>query len=198
MFTGLINSIGKIVNIKKNGTNIEFEIEPLKKEFLADVKVGDSIAIDGVCLTITIFNNSTFNFFVSSETYRVTNLKDKRVGNFVNLEKALKLQDRLEGHIVQGHIDKTGVFLSIKKIINDYEMLISVDNSLLKYIVKKGSIAVNGISLTVANIQGNKITLAIIPETYKNSTIQFLHPGEKVNIEVDVLSKYVEKLLTFK
>ena len=124
MFTGIIEDTGIIKNINRTSGNLNINIEPKTENFLSDVETGDSIAVDGICLTVTKLTDTFFSVFVSSETFNITNLKSKKINSYVNLEKAMKLTDRFDGHIVQGHIDDTARFIHLRKIINDYELQI--------------------------------------------------------------------------
>ncbi len=196
MFTGIIETIGKIYTINRSGKGINIEIKPESVEFLNDVKEGDSVSVNGVCLTIVTKKKEMFTAHISPETFNLTSFKYKTTGEYVNLEKPLRLTDRLHGHIITGHIDGIGESVSIKKLSSeDRELLLKVPHTLLKYIVYKGSIGVDGISLTVAEIKSNIIKIAIIPFTFENTTLKFLKPGSKVNIETDIFAKYIEKFL---
>jgi len=190
MFTGIIDSTGKITKVINKGKNLEIIVKPDTENYLKDMKIGSSISVNGVCLTITEICNNSFKAFVSSETSRVSNLKFLKIGEIVNLEKALQLGDRLDGHIVLGHIDGIGVCLGLNKIGEDYELKVKVPYNLLKYIVPKGSIAINGISLTVAKIKGDIVSIAIIPATFNQTNLKKLRYGSKINIETDILGKY--------
>jgi len=198
MFTGVIESTGKIVKLNRNSTNIDITVQPEMPEFLDGVKQGDSIAVDGVCLTVTALTEIEFTAFISTETFNVTNFKYKKVTGVVNLEKALSVNSRLDGHFVQGHIDDTAKFLSLKKILNDYELTLQLPETLRRYTVKKGSIAVNGVSLTISDVVVANIKVAVIPETFNRTSFRFLKSGELVNIETDILAKYVENFLSRK
>jgi len=198
MFTGIIDNLGKVEKIIKKGKNLEVIIKPETKDYLNDVEIGDSISVNGVCLTVTEKNSNSFKLFVSSETVNITNLKLLNTGEYVNLEKSLRLSDRLDGHIVLGHIDGTGICTGLNKIGNDYELKIRVPAEMLKFIVPKGSIAINGVSLTIARIRSDIITMIIIPATYNRTNIKYLKIGSKVNIETDILGKYVMNVLRHK
>lgn len=189
MFTGIVEELGKIQNISTS------RIQIACKEILSNIKIGDSIAHNGVCLTVISYNENSITADISPETLRITNLGNLKCGDYVNLERALKAEGRFDGHIVSGHVDSTAEFISIKKTMNFYEMCFKINDNLTKYIVNKGSICINGISLTVANINSNVITVFIIPHTYENTNLKFLKCSEYVNIEVDILSKYIEKFL---
>lgn len=195
MFTGIIEMTGIIINKQQSAKNLEIVIEPEKKMFLEDIKKGASISVNGVCLTVNSLTDKTFNAFVSAETWQVTNLKTLLPQSRVNLEKALKLSGRLDGHIVQGHVDCTAVVTGIYKVQKDYELKLRIKPEFLKYIISKGSIAVNGISLTIAEIKSDIISIAVIPETYENTNIPLLRTGDPANIEIDLFAKYTERIL---
>ena len=194
MFTGIIQSIGKL---KKEKNFLKIEI--LEKPF--DMQIGDSIAVDGICLTVKEILNNQFTVDVSEETLKKTTLGDKSsINQIVNIEPALRISDRLGGHIVSGHIDGLGRVENIEKLEKSWLLSIRWHNkNFSKYIVDKGSICVNGISLTIAKSenQGEIFTIAIIPHTWANTNLQFLSIGDSVNLEGDALIKYVEKLLLF-
>lgn len=194
MFTGIVEEIGTIKEFSKNNQNALITVECSK--ILEDVKIGDSIAIDGVCQTVTDFENKTFSAQVSKETLAVTTFSGFKAGQKVNLERALTLSSRLGGHIVTGHIDGLGKIQNIQKLSEFYNIKIEVEKSLTKYIAKKGSVTINGISLTIADIISNEFSIAVIPHTFENTNLQNLKIGDFVNIEVDILAKYVEKILS--
>ena len=192
MFTGLIHSIG---TIKKN--NIGVFVEGCKP--FSPVKLGDSISVDGVCLTVAELMNDSFWANVSEETLKRTNLEEKAQKNgYVNLEPALRLSDRLGGHIVSGHVDGMGEVIAIEDLKNSWNLKVSwEDLNFCRYMCDKASISLNGISLTIAEIydEGCEFSVAVIPHTWANTCLQFLKIGEKVNLEVDLMAKYAEKLL---
>lgn len=190
MFTGIIEETGKIHSITSEKIIIECGI------ILEDSKIGDSVAVNGVCLTISNLSDKSFTADISPETVHITSLGKLRVGDYVNLERAMLANGRFGGHIVSGHIDGLGKLLAIKPCGDFYELKIELNPLQEKYVVKKGSIAINGISLTIANIEKNIITLAIIPHTLKNTNLKFLEVGDIVNIEVDMIAKYIEKFLS--
>lgn len=196
MFTGIIEETGKIKSFSKgsNGATIEVECQKV----LQDTKLGDSIAINGCCQTVTKLSSAAFSARVSDETLSVTTFKDLKKGDTVNLERALTLSSRLGGHIVTGHVDCVGEFLSKIQLSDFYDLEFSVPKEQEKYIVKKGSITINGISLTVAETKGNTLRVAIIPHTFENTNLKDLKIGDRVNIETDILGKYVEKFLSAK
>ena len=194
MFTGIIQSIGKL---KKEKNLLSIEI--LDKAF--DITVGDSISVDGICLTAKEIIKNQFLVDVSEETLKKTTLGEKSTKNqIVNLEPALRISDRLGGHIVSGHIDGLGKVENIEKLAKSWLLSIKWQNSdFSKYVVDKGSICVNGISLTIAKSENNGeiFTIAIIPHTWHNTNLKNLSVGDSVNLEGDALIKYVEKLLIF-
>ena len=192
MFTGIVEEIGKILSIKEQEICIE------AKKVLENTKAGDSIAVNGVCLTVRKILKSAFSADISPETYRVTSFSQQKTGSYVNLERAMLLHGRFGGHIVTGHIDGVGKIKSLKNDGDCYELEVLLEESDLKYVVKKGSITINGISLTIAEIRKNAVTIAVIPHTYENTSLKYLKIGEAINIETDILAKYVEKFLSTK
>lgn len=189
MFTGIIEEIGEIKNFQHNTV-----LEVSCHKILEDVKPGDSIAINGVCQTVIEFSKISFKVEVSPETLAVTNFSQLKAGMKVNLERALTPTTRMGGHIVQGHVDQTGELLKVEKLANFYNMYFETADT--KYIVKKGSITVNGISLTVADVNETCFKIAVIPHTFENTTLNGLKIGETVNIETDILGRYIEKFLS--
>lgn len=196
MFTGIIEEIGKIKSFKKdsNGATVEVECSLV----LEDTKLGDSIAINGVCQTVIELSSNSFKARVSDETLKVTTFENLKSGNIVNLERALTLSSRLGGHIVSGHVDCRGKFTKIEKLTDFYNLEFEIPQEQTKYVVHKGSITINGISLTVAEINQNRFKVAIIPHTFENTNLKALNIGDNVNIETDILGKYVEKMLSSK
>lgn len=193
MFTGIIEETGVVQSFKKS-KNASITIEC--KNILEGTKIGDSIAIDGVCQTVTELTSNSFSAEISNETLSVTTFQNIKVGAKVNLERALTLSSRLGGHIVSGHVDGLGKVKNIEKSSDFYNVKFEIDNSLTKYIAKKGSITINGISLTIADTASNEIKVAIIPHTFENTNLKYLKYGDFVNIEVDILAKYVENFLS--
>ena len=190
MFTGIVEELGKINTI--TGDKITVVCETV----LSDAKLGDSIAVNGVCLTVTNLTSNSFTADVSPETMKVTALNELKAGDFVNLERAMKADGRFGGHIVSGHIDGRGKFISCSRVGDFYDLKFQLEAEQAKYVVHKGSIAINGISLTIANVNENEISLAIIPHTYENTSLKILKTGDFVNIEVDITAKYIEKFLS--
>jgi len=192
MFTGLIEEIGSIKALERDGTNLHIQIHANK--CLEDLKLGDSIAVDGACQTVTKIDSDSFWVTAIEETLRLVNFQNFIIGTKVNLERCLRLSDRLGGHIVQGHVDGMGRLERIENREGSYELFISVPPNLAKYIIHKGSIALNGISLTVAEIKDNLVKVCIIPKTWELTNLATLKTGSVINIEVDLLAKYIEKL----
>lgn len=194
MFTGIIEETGTVKSFSKdsNGGTITIEC----KTVLEDTKLGDSIAINGVCQTVTNLLSNCFSARVSDETLSVTAFEYLKPGDKVNLERALTLSSRLGGHIVSGHVDCKGKFLSKEQLTDFYNLEFEVPREQEKYIVHKGSITINGVSLTIAQIDSNIIKTAIIPHTFNNTNFNELKIGDYVNIETDILGKYVEKFLS--
>lgn len=194
MFTGIVEEMGIVETFSKTGNGAVLEINC--KTILQDIKLGDSIAVNGVCQTVVGYNSTGFTVQVSDETLSITNLKNIKSGDKVNLERALTLNSRLGGHIVSGHVDCVGKLVNIKKLNDFYDLEFEIPQDKIKYIVHKGSITINGISLTVAKTIDNIVKIAIIPHTFQNTTLSQLKIGDGVNIETDILGKYVEKLLS--
>lgn len=196
MFTGIIEEIGKVVAFKKSSHGADLVISA--KTVLEDIELGESIAVNGVCETVVKFDNTTFEVNISDETLRVSNLSDLKQGDFVNLERALKLSDRLSGHVVLGHVDLTTRFVKKEKLGEFYNMEFAVMPEFRKYIVKKGSITINGISLTIADINPESFVVAVIPHTFENTNLKELKNNDIVNIETDILAKYIENFVVGK
>ncbi|MFH1830190.1 MAG: riboflavin synthase [Pseudomonadota bacterium] len=192
MFTGIIEGVGKVRSIKRKDEALEIEIS---SDFdLERFNVGDSISVNGCCLTVTSRLGKSFWADVSPETIASSTLGNFKEGDWVNLERALKVGGRLDGHIVQGHADAVGKVVDIKEHSGSKEFIIEIPANLSRYIVEKGSVAVDGVSLTVNKVNSNRFSVMIIPHTQLNSTFQYLHRGDRVNLEVDIIGKYVEKL----
>lgn len=194
MFTGLVETFGAITAVKNTGNSIRLSVKPLS-EF--EVRLGDSVSVNGVCLTVTQ-HKGDLSFDVSPETLRSTNLGELRISDKVNLERALRLSDRLGGHIVSGHVDGIGTIRD-KKQVGEYTFYtFESPADILKYVVKKGSIAIDGISLTVVDLDQRSFSVAIIPHTLTATNIGDKSIGDKVNLEADIIGKYVEKLVSKK
>lgn len=193
MFTGIIESMGIVRSMTRKGEDALFMIDSAIN--LAEVKIGDSIAVNGACLTATAKSKTGFTADVSAETLSRTNLKLIKGGDKVNLEKSLRMSDFLGGHIVLGHVDGVGTIKDKTEKSNSIIVGIDVDESLTRYIVEKGSVTVDGISLTVNRCEKTFFYVNVIPHTAQATTIGFKKVGDPVNIETDILGKYVEKLL---
>lgn len=193
MFTGIIEAVGKIANIERQGEAVRLTVAAGR--IAEDVALGDSVAINGVCLTVTEARPPHITFDAVYETMRKTALGSLQVGDGVNLEQALPVGGRLGGHIVQGHVDGTGRIASIRQVGNSWFVYVDAVPELMRYVVTKGSVAVDGISLTVAEAEDRTFALSIIPHTWENTTLKDKRAGDPVNIECDILGKYVEKML---
>lgn len=191
MFTGIIEEIGVIRSVKTGSRSATLEIGASK--VITATLTGDSIAVNGVCLTVTTIGPASFTVDAMPETLRRTNLGELHPGNPVNLERALRLGDRFGGHIVSGHIDGTGEILSVKEDENAILISIKTGASLLRYIIDQGSIAVDGISLTVVNVEDNRFYVSVIPFTRKETILCAKTPGSRVNLECDAVAKYIER-----
>ncbi len=196
MFTGIIEEVGVVQAIHLSGNQARIRIAV--HTVLEDLKIGDSIAVNGACLTATEVSSNSFSADVSSETLRVTNLGTLHSGSRVNLERALRASDRLGGHLVQGHVDDTAKILAIRKDGDTLVFTISVPESIRQYIVTKGSIAVDGISLTINACNDKSFTCTIIPHTVQQTTLGFKKVGDIINLESDIIGRYVEKLMRYR
>ena len=193
MFTGLVEEIGTVVSIVENGGNHRITVKA--PQSAPELKQGNSIAVSGVCLTALDIKPDTFCADLAKETWTRTSFSRITEGAQINLELPLKVDARMGGHIVQGHVDGTGRLIGLEPIPNadDFWMHIEIPEDLEKYVVFKGSISIEGISLTVASLEGLRMTIAIIPHTIKMTNLQSLQPGDPVNIETDIVAKYLEK-----
>lgn len=191
MFTGIIEETGKVISVKHGIRSAELRIGA--KKVLEDIRIGDSINVNGVCLTVTSFGHQGFAADVAPETLDITNLGRLVSGSKVNLERALTLNDRLGGHLVSGHVDGTGEISNLKRLDNAVIITMKTGENLMKYIIHKGSVAVDGISLTVAQQEGDHFSVSVIPHTAKETALLDKKAGDLVNIECDLIGKYVEK-----
>lgn len=193
MFTGLVEEVGTVVSIVETGGNHSITIKATNSA--RELKQGNSIAVSGVCLTALDIKSDTFRADLAKETWTRTSFSRITEGAEINLELPLKVDARMGGHIVQGHVDGTGRLVGLEPIANadDFWLLIDIPEDLEKYVVFKGSIAIEGISLTVARLEGLRLTIAIIPQTTKMTNLKSLRPGDRVNIETDIVAKYLEK-----
>ncbi|WP_461636559.1 riboflavin synthase [Labilibaculum euxinus] len=193
MFTGLIEEIGSIKSIQSGGKSIRLTVSARK--IMDDVKLGDSIATNGICLTVVSFNSTSFSADVMPETMSRTNFGLLGAGSRVNLERALRVGDRMGGHMVSGHIDGLGEVVGREQDDNAIWVSIAAPDNILKYIVEKGSVAIDGISLTVAYVDEKIFKVSIIPLTQEDTTLTSKKKGEKVNLECDMTAKYIEKFM---
>lgn len=194
MFTGLIKDIGKVKTIT---TNTEGKLFTIQTKLAGEIQIDDSIATNGVCLTAIKVDKDSFTAQAVGVTLEKSNLGGIKQGAPVNLELALRASDRLGGHFVQGHVNGTGTLRAINKIGNNYEMSFSCHQKLFKYFIPEGSIAIDGISLTLARVTNSLITVSIIPHTYENTNLYAKKIGDLVNIEVDMMAKYLENFISF-
>ena len=196
MFTGIIEETGKVEAVAKGSNSAVITIAADK--VLEDTKIGDSIAVNGVCLTVTSMSGRKFNADVMAETLRRSSLGSLKHGSKVNLERAMAANGRFGGHIVSGHIDGVGVISSFEKEDNAVWVEIETPAKILRYIVEKGSITIDGISLTVAKLTDSSFAVSVIPHTGEETTLLNRNPGDIVNLENDIVGKYVERLMNFK
>jgi riboflavin synthase len=196
MFTGIIEELGKVSAIEKQPDAIRLTISCGK--VLSDLKRGDSISCSGTCLTAMEIDDTSFTADVMLETLKRSSLSEVKVGDVINLERAMQHETRFGGHIVQGHVDGVGEIISREKSDNWDWVRIRIPADLMKYVVMKGSITIDGISLTVNEVGDDHIAVSLIPETLEVTTLGYKHPGDKVNVEADVLAKHIERLLQFK
>ena len=192
MFTGIIEEIGKVseVNLIPGGKKIKISAVNI----LNDILVNDSVSINGVCLTVTVVDEQGFMVDAVGVTLEKSTFSELQISSPVNLERSLKLSDRLGGHFVLGHVNGTGVIKEIIKLGDNYLMRVNVPNNMKKYLIDEGSITIDGISLTIAELKDSTIGISIIPHTWNNTTLQYKNAEDRVNIETDVLAKYVDRL----
>jgi len=195
MFTGIIEEVGRVESVvnKQGQRRITISTSQLGKE----LREGASIAVSGICLTAVALTPSSFSADLAEETWKRTSLSRIQKGALVNLELPMRADGRFGGHIVQGHVDGTGKFLALDPIPDaaDFWLRIEIPPELARYVIFKGSLSIEGISLTVAKIEGTQVTVAIIPHTIEMTNLQSLKPGDPVNLEVDVIAKYIEKMI---
>lgn len=194
MFTGIIETVGTVQNIERAEEHARLTIAA-DAEIFSDVKIGDSVAVNGTCLTVVEVSEAGFSFDAVYETMRKTALGHLATGDPVNLERPMPANGRFDGHIVQGHVDATGSIASIRQIDNAYMIYVDVSRDVMRYIVRKGSIALDGISLTVVDAEDRTFSVAIIPHTWIATNLSSKRAGDPVNIETDIIGKYVEKLV---
>jgi riboflavin synthase len=193
MFTGIIESFGKVLSVVKKS---DYWSVLIQTEF-DDMKLGDSVSVNGVCLTVTMVKDKSLEFDIILETLNKTNLNFLCKNIIVNLERCLKLSDRLDGHLVQGHIECTGKILSKKTNEGETKIAIEIDKEYLKYCIYKGSITLEGVSLTISALHQSGIEVSVIPYTYENTTLGVKKVGDFINIETDIISKYIERRMEF-
>ena len=191
MFTGIIETIGSVKQIEKEQSNMHLTIE---SNFTSELKIDQSVAHNGVCLTVVSIEGNLYTVTAIDETLLKSNLNSIKVGDHINLERAMKLGDRLDGHIVQGHVDQTATCTDIKQADGSWYFTFSYDDSQKNITIEKGSITVNGVSLTVVNSKNNAFSVAIIPYTYGHTNFKNFKIGSVVNLEFDVIGKYVKRL----
>ena len=191
MFTGIIETLGIIKDIQKEGDNLHITIA---SSITNELKIDQSVAHNGVCLTVVAISGDEYTVTAIKETILKTNLAEWKVGNIVNLERAMKLGDRLDGHIVQGHVDQTGECISIQEANGSWYFTFKYDRKLNNITIEKGSITINGVSLTVLNSKDDEFSVAIIPYTFEHTNFKNFTIGTKINLEFDVIGKYVSRL----
>ena len=191
MFTGIIESIGEIVSLEQEGENLHITIA---SEMASELKIDQSVSHNGVCLTVVAVGENNYTVTAIKETLDKTNLGDLEKGSVVNLERAMILGARLDGHMVQGHVDQTGICTKVLEFDGSWKFTFQYDGSTGNLTIEKGSITVNGVSLTVVDSKKDEFSVAIIPYTYEHTNFKLLQPGSKVNLEFDVIGKYLKKL----
>ena len=191
MFTGIIETLGIIKDIQKESDNLHITVS---SSITNELKIDQSVAHNGVCLTVVAINKDEYTVTAIKETILKTNLSEWKAGDFVNLERAMKLGDRLDGHIVQGHVDQTGECISIEEANGSWYFTFKYDRKLSNITIEKGSITINGVSLTVLNSKEHQFSVAIIPYTYEHTNFNSFSVGTNINLEFDVVGKYVARL----
>ncbi len=190
MFTGIIEKIGKVSHVTEK--NISQVISIRIDDF--NSALGDSICINGVCLTVEDIDDNIYTFSISPETYNLSNFKNIKMNDDVNIEKSLTINKLLSGHIVQGHVDTCSEITELKKIDNSWYVKIKIDSTYMKYIIQKGSITIDGVSLTINEVYNDEFSVMVIPHTYSNTIFKNYKIGSILNTEIDILAKYIEKL----
>jgi len=193
MFTGIVEAVGKVTGLKKNGSESRLT---LTNPFGSGIGVGDSISVDGVCLTVESFDQSEITFFLSEMTLKRSIAGSYRSGTRVNLERAMAADGRFGGHIVQGHVDTKGILGSVRKIGQGIEITVRFDREFSDFVVQRGSVCINGVSLTTAEVTASDFTVSLIPETLRKTALEdSLRSGSAVNLEFDIVGKYVANLV---
>jgi len=193
MFTGIIEEVGKIKNLKKKNDIVNLDI--VCKKIINDLKTGESVSVSGICLTVTDIIKNYFSVQMVPETINKTIAKNWKKNTLVNLERSLQLSDRINGHIVQGHVDATFEVKKIDIVKNSWVVSFNLNQKLKKFILYKGSISINGVSLTIANVEEDFFSVSLIPETLKRTNLVNLKSRDFVNVEIDIFAKYVENFL---
>ena len=191
MFTGIIETLGTIQEIKKENTNVHIT---MNSSITSELQIDQSVAHNGICLTVVAIKDNSYTVTAIDETIKKTNLADWKVGDSVNLERAMKLGDRLDGHIVQGHVDQTGTCITAEETDGSWLYTFEYDENLNNITIEKGSITVNGVSLTVVDSKKNQFSVAIIPYTHEHTNFNTFEVGTRINLEFDVIGKYVSRL----
>jgi len=197
MFTGIIQAIGSIQEVHSSDNGVVLKINSNNLD-ISDSKIGESIAVNGVCLTATQVSDNSFTADVSNETINCTTFSDLLIGDSVNLEKSLRINQGIDGHLVSGHVDGIGKVQSINKDGDSSRIKILVEDDIIKYIAKKGSICINGVSLTVNSVEDNIFDVNIVPHTFSVTTLRDLSVGSNVNLEIDLIARYVERLKNYR
>jgi len=197
MFTGIIQAIGSIQEVHSSDNSVSLKINSNTLD-ISDSKIGDSIAVNGVCLTATQVSDNSFTADVSNETINCTTFSDLLIGDSVNLEKSLRINQGIDGHLVSGHVDGIGKVQSINKDGDSSRIKILVEDDIIKYIAKKGSICINGVSLTVNSVEDNIFDVNIVPHTFSVTTLRNLSVESNVNLEIDLIARYVERLKNYR
>ena len=195
MFTGIIETLGIIKDLKKDNNNLNITVS---SSITHELKIDQSVAHNGVCLTVIAINNGEYTVTAIKETIEKTNLADWKVGDLLNLERAMKLGDRLDGHIVQGHVDQTGICKSIEEANGSWYFTFEYDSNFNNITIEKGSITINGVSLTVVNSKEKEFSVAIIPYTFEHTNFKNVQIGTTINLEFDVVGKYVARLYSLR
>lgn len=194
MFTGIIENLGEVITVSPEGTNLRFKI---KSNLISELKVDQSIAHNGVCLTVERLNSNSYEVVAVKETLMKSNLNTLQKGNFVNLERCMQMNGRLDGHIVQGHVDETAVVTAVKKEKGSWIYTFQL-NKPSPLTVEKGSICINGVSLTLFDVKENRFSVTIIPFTYEHTNFKELKAGSTVNLEFDIIGKYIQRMQALK
>jgi riboflavin synthase len=193
MFTGIIEEMGVVKSVRRKGDCATLRVAA--KEIFSDLRVGDSVCVDGVCLTVTRIDQQEIEADISLETLRRSTLQYVSTGDRVNLERALTPDSRIGGHFVLGHVDGVGKLLRKMPEGGGYRLVFEASGEVIPYLIEKGSIAVNGVSLTIAGVEGSSFSIAVIPHTLERTNLRFLQPGQQVNLEADIIGKYVHRYL---